>query len=148
MPIVTGEMATMLNVLGLRKGDNRILDVIVLVGPDMEVENVDWGDVQSTYYLFRPAGTELLFEDEVLVSAMVRTQPDSADETYGPYPRPGNLLEGLCPTATRAEVAALLGQPERTGPNFDRYEVNDRYLHFEFDAAGRVAKLSALLEPV
>ncbi|MFF3228151.1 hypothetical protein ACFYV7_35525 [Nocardia suismassiliense] len=148
MPIVTGEMAAMLNVLGLRKGDNRILDVIVLVGPSMEVEQFDFGDVQSTYYLFRQAGTELLFENEVLVSAMVRTQPDSEDETYALYPRPDNLLEGLSPTATRTEVTALLGQPERTGPNFDRYEVNDHYLHFEFDAAGRVAKLSALLEPV
>ncbi|CAM4483090.1 hypothetical protein NONI108955_33715 [Nocardia ninae] len=148
MSIVTGEMAAMLNVLGLRKGDNRILDVIVLVGPEMEVEDFDWGDVQSTYYLFRRAGTELLFEDEVLVSAMVRTQPDGEDETYGLYPRPGELLEGLSPTATRTEVAAALGKPERTGPNFDRYEINDHYLHFEFDAAGRVAKLSALLEPV
>ncbi|QBS39456.1 hypothetical protein [Nocardia sp. CS682] len=148
MSIVTGEVAAMLNVLGLRKGDNRILDVIVLLGPEMEVEDFDWGDVQSTYYLFRRAGTELLFEDEVLVSAIVRTLPDSADETYRPYPRPGALLEGLSPNATRSEVTALLGQPERAGPNFDRYEVNNRYLHFEFDPAGRVAKLSALLEPV
>ncbi|MFI9402035.1 hypothetical protein [Nocardia sp. NPDC052316] len=148
MPIVTGEMAAMLNVLGLRQGDKRILDVIVLLGPEMEVEHADWGEVQSTYYLFRRAGTELLFEDELLVSAMVRTQPDSEDETYGLYPRPDNLLEGLSPNATRTEVTAVLGQPERTGPNFDRYEVNDHYLHFEFDAAGRIARLSALLEPV
>jgi hypothetical protein len=148
MGIVRGEMAVMLGVLGLRKGDAGILDAIVLVGPSMKVEEFDWDGEQSTYYIFPSAGTELLFENDVLVSAIVRTQPDSADETYGLYPRPNDLVEGLSPTATRPEVAALLGEPERTGPNFDRYEVNGRYLHFEFDAAGHTAKLSALLEPV
>lgn len=147
MTTVTGEMAVMLNVLGLRQGDDRILDVIVLVGPKMEVEEFDWEDERSTYFIFRPAGTDLLFENDVLVSAMVRTQPDSEDDAYGVYPRPNRLVDGLSPTATRAEVAARLGKPERTGPNFDRYEVNGRYLHFEFND-GRIAKLSALLEPV
>jgi hypothetical protein len=148
MATVTGELAVLLGVLGLRKGDGRILDAIALVGPTMEVEEFDWDDERSTYYVFRPAGTELLFENEVLVSVTVRTQPDAQDETYGRYPRPDNLLTGLSPTATRAETAALLGKPERTGPSFDRYEVNGHYLHVEFDATGRAARLSALLEPV
>ena len=37
--------------------------------------------------------------------------------------------------------------PERAGPNFDRYQVNQRHLHLEFDSNGRVARPSALLEP-
>lgn len=148
MTIISGEMAVMLGVLGLRQGDSRILEAIALVGPTMKVDEFDWGEERSTYFIFHPAGTELLFENDVLVSAMVRTQPDSQDETHGVYPRPNDLVEGLSPTATRAEVAAMLGKPERTGPNFDRYEVNGHYLHFEFDAAGHTARLSALLEPV
>jgi len=147
MATVAGEMAVVLGVLGLRQGDSRILDAIVLVGPAMEVEKFD-DDERSTYFIFRPAGTDLLFENDVLVSAMVRTQPDSEDETYCLYPRPNDLVEGLSPTAARAEVAALLGKPERTGPNFDRYPVNGRYLHVEFDAAGHAARLTALLDPV
>ncbi len=79
---------------------------------------------------------------------MVRTQRDGQDETYGLYPRPTALIDGLPPTALRADVAALLGNPERVGPNFDRYEVNKRYLHFEFDSDSRVSKVSALLRPV
>lgn len=85
--------------------------------------------------------------NDVLEMVMVRTQPDSPDATYGRYPRPAALIEGLAATATRAEVAAFLGAPERVGPSFDRYEVNDRYLHFEFDSSSRVARVSALLEP-
>lgn len=148
MTIVRGEMAVMLDVLGFPQGDDRILEVIALVGPTMEVEEFDWHEERSTYFIFRPAGTDLLFESDVLISAIVRTQPDNEDETYGPYPRPNDLVEGLSPTATRAEVAALLGKPERAGQNFDRYEVNGHYLHFEFDATGHTAKLSALLESV
>ncbi|GGP51816.1 hypothetical protein [Saccharothrix coeruleofusca] len=145
---ITGEMAVLLGVLGHRQGDSRILDAIALVGPDMEVEEFDFDGEKSTYFTFKQAGTDLLFEDDVLVSVMVRTQPDEQDETYGRYPRPAALVDGLSPTATRAEVTALLGTPEQTGPSFDRYRVNNRYLHFEFDPHDRITKLSALLEPV
>lgn len=148
MTTITGEMAVMLDVLGYRLGDDRILKAIILVGPRMEVEEFDFDGEQSKYYTFKPAGTDLLFENTVLVSAMVRTQPDSQDETYGLYPRPTALIDGLSPTATREEVTAFLGAPERVGPDFDRYEVNERYLHFQFDANGRVARVTALLEPI
>ncbi|SDD80683.1 hypothetical protein [Actinokineospora iranica] len=148
MATVTGEMTVLLDVLGRGQGDSRILEAIILVGPRMDVEEFDFDGEKSTYFTFKPAGTDLLFENGVLVSVMVRTQPDSQDETYGRYPRPAALIDGLSPTATRAEVTALLGDPERVGPNFDRYEVYDRYLHFEFDSHSRVARISALLEPV
>ncbi|MGC7102098.1 hypothetical protein ACPZ19_46140 [Amycolatopsis lurida] len=141
-------MAVFLDVLGYRQGDSRILEAIALVGPDMKVEEFDFDGEKSTYFTFKPAGTDLLFEDDVLMSVMVRTQTDSQDETYGLYPRPAALIDRLSPTATRADVTALLGNPERVGPNFGRYEINKRYLHFEFDSNSRVAKLSALLEPV
>lgn len=148
MTTVTGEMASMLDVLGSRQGDDRILEVIGLLSPDMEVEEFDFDGEKSTYFTFKAAGTDLLFENEVLVSIMVRTQPDSQDSTYGSYPRPTALIEGLSPTATRNEVAALLGDPERVGPDFDRYEVGNRYLHVEFDSNNRIGKLSALLEAI
>lgn len=145
MTTATGEMAVFLDVLGHRQGDSRILEAIALVGPDMEVEEFNFDGKKSTYFTFKPAGTDLLFENNILVSVMVRTQPDSQDPTYGLYPRPAALVDELYPTATRAEITALLGNPERVGPNFDRYEVNKRYLHFEFDLNSQVAKLSALL---
>jgi hypothetical protein len=148
MTTINGEITVFLDVVGRRQGDNRILEAIVLVGPKMEVEEFDFGGEKSTYFSFKPAGTDLLFQNKVLVMAMVRTQPDSQDETYGLYPRPSALIEGLSATATRAEVTAMLGTPERAGPNFDRYEVNGHYLHFEFDSSSRLARLSALLHPV
>lgn len=148
MPIVTGEIAVMLDVLGYRQGDDRILEAIVLLGPVMEVEEFDFDGEKSTHFDFKPAGTELVFENDVLEMIMVRTQPDSQDETYGLYPRPAALVDGLSSTASRAEVSAFLGDPEHVGPNFDRYKVNRRYLHFEFDSNSRVARMSALLNPV
>ncbi|MFD5828016.1 hypothetical protein [Lentzea sp. NPDC060358] len=148
MTTVSGEITVFLDVLGLRQGDSRILDAIVLVGPAMEVSEYDFDGEKSTYFVFKEAGTELLFEDDVLASAMVRTQPDPEDETYGQYPRPGALVQGLSATATRDEVTAALGSPERSGPSFDRFQVDNRYLHFEFGANGRVARISALLEAV
>jgi hypothetical protein len=148
MATISGEMSVFLDMIGCHQGDNRILEAIALVGPKMEVEEFDFGGEKSTYFSFKPAGTDLLFQNKVLVMAMVRTQPDSQDATYGLYPRPTALVEGLSPTATRAEVTAMLGIPERVGPNFDRYEVNGHYLHFEFDSSSRVARLSALLHAV
>lgn len=148
MATVTGEAALLLDVLGCRQGDSRILEAVALVGPGMEVEEFDLDSGKSTYFVFKPAGTDLLFENDVLVSVMVRTQPDSQDPGYGRYPRPTALIDGLSPTATRAEVAAFLGTPERTGRTFDRYEVNKRYLHFAFGPDGRTGRLSALLEPI
>lgn len=146
---VTGEIAVMLDVLGNRQGDSRILEVIVLVGcVKMDVENFDFDGEKSTHFTFKRAGTELIFENDILVSIMVRTQPNDQDEVYGAYPRPATLIDGLSPTATRAEVSALLGNPEHVGPNFDRYKVIEHYLHFEFDSNSRVARLSALLEAV
>ena len=148
MTTVTGEVAVLLDVLGCRKGDSRILEAIALVGPGMEVEEFDSDSEKSTYFVFRPAGTELLFENDVLVAVMVRTQPDAQHPGYGRYPRPTALIDGLSPTATRAEVTAFLGAPERTGRAFDRYEVNEHYLHVEFAPNGGIGMLSALLEPV
>lgn len=148
MVTVTGEMAVMLDVLGLPQGDGRILEAIALVGPAMEVEEFDWGSETSTYFIFKPAGTDLLFEDGVLVSVIMRMQPDAQDPGYGVYPRPEALIDGLAPTATRAEVEDFFGVPERTGTGFVRYEANERYLHVEFNSDGRIGKLSALLEAV
>lgn len=148
MTTVSGEIAVLLDVLGHREGDSHVLQAIVLVGPRMEVSEYDFDGEKSKYYVFKDAGTELLFEDGVLASVMVRTQPDPDDETYGQYPRPAALVEGLSATAERSEVTAFLGEPERSGPSFDRYQVNGRYLHFEFGPNGRVARISALLDPV
>ncbi|WP_414938316.1 hypothetical protein [Amycolatopsis sp. cmx-11-51] len=126
----------MLDVPDHRQGDSRILEAIVLMGAHFDGEN-------STHLLFKPVGTEMAFEEDVLEMSMVRTRPD---DTYGWYPRPAALVKGLSPTATRAEVIALLGDPERVGPPFGRYEVNKHCAHFEFDSHDRVARISALLE--
>ena len=148
MVTVTGEMAVMLGVLGLRQGDSRILDAIALLGPAMEVRELDWGEEKSTYFVFKPSGADLLFEDGVLTAAIVRMRTDPEDPGYQPYPRPTALVDGLAPDATRPDVEGLLGAPERSGPSFVRYEANERYLHVEFAEDGRVGKVSALLEAV
>ena len=145
---ITGELATFLAVLGQRQGATPILDAIVLVGPQMETESFDWGDDQvSTYFAFTDAGTDLIFENDVLTSSIIRTQPDPEDESYGVYPRPDALIDGLPMSADRAQVAAMFGSPERTGPDFDRYQVNGHYLRFGF-RGDRIATLSPMLEPV
>jgi len=146
MLTINGEMTIQLDALGHRRGDSRILAAIVLVGPRMEISEFTSGEQISRHYLFKPAGTELLFENDILVSVMVRTRPDPDDTTYGTYPRPSALIEGLSPTATRAEVMAFLGNPQRMGRTFYLYDVNQHHLHFEFDQQGQTAKISALLQ--
>ncbi|GAA4714419.1 hypothetical protein APR04_004112 [Promicromonospora umidemergens] len=145
MATVTGDIAVMLSVLGLRKGDARILDALVLLGSGMETTELDWGDETSTYLVFRSTGTDVHFTDDVLTSFMVRVQPDTEESGYDPYPRLADLVEGLPLTATRSEVEEHFGVPERTGPTFLRYEANDQYLHLEFDAQDRITMVSALL---
>jgi hypothetical protein len=141
---ITGEMAVMLDVLGLRRGDDRILKAWVLVGPDMTIEEFDLVDVQSTYYTFGATGTDILFKDDTLSAVIVRTQPEE-DHGYGLYPRPSALIDGLSATATRGEVADFFGAPERVGADFVRYEANDHFLHVEFNSNSRIGTLSALL---
>lgn len=144
MTTVTGEIAALLDVLGCRTGDNQVLHAMTVIGCldfKMDIEKFDFDGEKSTHFIFKPAGTDLVFENDILEMIMVRTQPDYQDEAYRLYPRPEALVDGLSSTATRAEVTALLGNPERVGPNFDRYEVNQHYLHFEFDSNGRVVSL-------
>lgn len=145
---VTGEVALMLDALGCRQGDGRILDVITLVGPGLEIETFEVDGERSTYFTFRSAGTDLIFEDDILVSVTVWTREDGRAGNQGVYPRPAALVDGLPLAALRTEVTALLGVPERVGAHFDRFAEDRGYLHVEFDGDGRVTRISTLLEPV
>lgn len=149
MTTITGDMAVMLDVLGLHQGDNRILDVVVLAGPAMDVDECDFDGEKSTHFVFKPTGTEIVFENDIVEMVMVRTRPDQQDASFRVYPRLAALVDGLDPaTATRAEVIEFLGKPVRVDAGFEQYAVNGRYLHVEYDAEDRITKLSALLEAI
>lgn len=63
-----------------------------------------------------------------------------------PYPSPDSLIEGLGAGAGRDEVRAVLGEdPERTGGAFDRWQVGDRFVHFECSGPGGALSLISLM---
>ncbi len=138
---LSGELTTFLAVLGLEQGDERILDAIALVDLPTDEQGYLRDDGTTVDYLsMRPSGTDFAFTNGVLSSISIRTQsmPD-----YGVYPRPDSLIDGLDSTATREEVAALLGAPERSGPAWDRYPSDDHFLHFEY-REGRIALVTVM----
>ena len=139
---LTGEITTMLGVLGLPQGDGEALDAMVLVGMPSETKEITDGDSSRLYLTAREAGTDFLFEDRELTSVIIRTQPKAK---YGAYPRPDALIDGLPGTATRDDVLALLGEPEWSGPVADRFLVDGRYAHFEYDPSNRIARITLMM---
>ncbi|MBG6238423.1 hypothetical protein IWX78_001395 [Mycetocola sp. CAN_C7] len=139
---ISGELTTMMNVLGLQPADDRVLDAIDLVGGLSENSVFEEGDLTVLYLTARDAGTDFLFENRTLASVIIRTQPQAK---YGAYPRPDALIDGLSGAATRAEVVARFGVPEWTSATADRFVVDGRYLHVEFDGSGRLVRITLMV---
>lgn len=140
---ISGELTTMLGVLGLEQGDGGALDAMALVGMPSETSEFVEGGTTQLYLTARDSGTDFLFEDRRLTTVIIRTQPKAK---YGAYPRPDALIDGLSGTASRDDVRDALGAPEWSSPAADRFLVDDRYVHFEYDAAGRIARITVMTE--
>lgn len=138
---MTGEMTAMLDVLGLPLGDDRALEAMALVGLPTERDEFRDSGLDRTYLVAREAGTDFVFNDGELTSVIVRTQPKG---DYAAYPRPDALIDGLAGTATRDEVLARFGEPVKSTAASDRFAIDGRFLHFEYDATGHVARLTAM----
>ena len=140
----SGEIAVFLSALGAREGSLEILEIIGRVGPRMERHEVARGGVSWTYLVFGPHGVTLQLKDGVLVGALVYLVDEEAG---GTYPRPDALIDGLVLPASRADVRALLGAPDRSSQLLDLYRFGDRYLSFDL-VDEQVVSVSAMLADV
>lgn len=122
-------------------GGDPSADLVVLLGGQFEATPTDRYDgTDSAYWCFHEAGTELLWIDTVLSSAEIFVQGD-AENGYAPYPR--QLFAELLNAATRTEVEATLGVPDRSGQwqgaKWIRYDQDaGNRLRFQFDDSGQI----------
>ena len=129
---IPGEITTFCQAVGHRRaeGGQASVDIVKLLGPDMVVETFD----DDTYWGFESQGAELLWRDQVLISATFFVAGDP-DNGYRPYPR--RLFDAFDNRADVAQVITALGSPSVTGgPGHDwiRYDelVEGTRLHFQF----------------
>lgn len=67
--------------------------------------------------------------------------------TLANYPRPTEFVRGATVTSTKADITALLGEPEKSGDSHVRYVVEGRYVHFGFDAeTGTLDQITLMAE--
>lgn len=125
-----GEIDTFLAAVGHSpaEGNPASIDILGLLSTNVDKQTFD----SETYWSFFDVGAELLWRDQVLISSCVFTQGDP-DNGYDPYPR--SLFTEFSNRATPAQVQAVLGAPDATGPEWIRYDdIHGAGLHLQFDA--------------
>lgn len=141
MTALAGPITRFLALVGLRQQDDRVLEVIELVGTTFERE--EFTDPDAVYWSFLERGVTVLFQDDELASIMFDIMPEQPGG--GVWDEP--LITGLPLAPDEAEVREFFGEPERTGraPNgpWLRYRLDKGYLHFEY-AKESLARISLL----
>ena len=132
LPLLAGDMVTIISAIGTGKTSPEHLRLIVLGGARMEIEEEERSGIPWESHYFGRSGMMLQFRDSVLVGALVCLV---ANESGGmaAYPRPNNLIDGFPPPWTRAQVLERVGTPERSSLYMELFLINDRYVRFEFD---------------
>lgn len=139
-----GEISEFLGALGSKNGSAEIARTFALSALPSSVDEYREDGVSVKYLSANDAGTVYLFEDDVLTTVFLHPAGDGGDIQR--YPSRDSLIEGLGAGAGRDEVRAVMGQePERTGGAFDRWQVGERFVHFEFAGPGGTLSLVSLM---
>ncbi|WP_375000982.1 hypothetical protein [Aeromicrobium sp. CTD01-1L150] len=141
---LTGEITTVLGALGQGIYDEGGLSLFGLAGATYEDDEFP-GELYRT---FTPHGIAVQYEgdDSEMLAQAVFVYLEARDGA-DPYPTPDGLIGGLpLSGASRDDVRAHLGEPERTADGFDAFAVDGRFLHVEYGTNGTVSMVTAMLE--
>ena len=134
-------MTVFFDALGAREGTSPVYDLIAHIGVAFDFTDPIEGEFS---YIFSKRGAEVVFADHLVVMVTVVTVPEGEFAAWT-----GEMVTGLDPRASRAEVMNALGTPERVGEDgsWARFTAGpERYIHVEFDTQDRARRWSALDE--
>jgi hypothetical protein len=129
--------------------------VTALIASDCLTESTDpdyeEGEARRTYLTCREKGYSFIVLDGRIVTAHVYAKPSEGFDQF-PSPLPGALPS----TATREEVIARFGPPERSGAPmtisglrrkgpWDRFHLGPIYIHFQYSESGGSIEMVTLM---
>ncbi|WP_431843294.1 hypothetical protein [Calidifontibacter indicus] len=143
MTTMTGAITPYLAVLG-RPEDDPDVRALFDAQSDAAVTQTFHGPY-AHYVSFHADGVGFLFEKNGLRAVTFYVE---AEDDFSAYPEPQNLLDGL-DAYTRDGVRAALGEPTASrGDDWDIYEVDGRFVHFEYDDEAVAWTVTLLAERV
>lgn len=144
----------LLAVIGESVDSTAVRDLVEADGLEESVEtNLEEGEPQRAYLSNPAAGYQLLQHSGRVVSAFLFAEPAKGFEAF-----PGPLPGGLSRWATRSEVRARFGVPERKGDAvtipglgrqgaWDRFDVGTVHVHFQYTEPEQRIRLVTIMAP-
>jgi hypothetical protein len=134
MPEVTsGDLATYLRASGAAPGSADLAAAMAIVGGDFTVDDTPYTG-PGDHYLVAPTGeVAILIQRNIATAIFLRIR---GGEGFEPYSRVSGLFPGSTTAPAREEIRGLFGEPMRSAAAYDLFEVDDRFVHVEYDAEG------------
>lgn len=131
---LSGEIKIYLNSLGKKKGNEKILDAMVLPGPRFTMETMEIEGIEYSSYQFLEHGVAFSFTDKILDAIFIFMV---ANKEYDEYLLGDKLFDNIESYSTRAEVVESFGVPDIEKDKFVKYYLcKSKYIHFEFNSDG------------
>lgn len=133
-PKLTGTITTFLTALNHPELDEEVQTVISVLGESYETETYNDTGVEEKYLSAPEQGVELLLDDGILNTIFIYATPTDENEVFSDWE---GLIDGLNEDSTREEIRAIVGDPVKTATLYDLYQVEDRFIHFQFDESSQ-----------
>jgi hypothetical protein len=131
---LSGEIGTYLECIGLKEGNSKILDAMVLPGPRFTIETMEIEGIEYSSYQFLEHGVEFNFTDKLLKAIFIFMV---ANKEYDEYLLGDKLFDNIESYSTRTEVVESFGVPDIEKDKFVKYYLcKSKYIHFEFNSDG------------
>lgn len=131
---LSGEVCTYLECIGLKEGNSKILDAMVLPGPRFTMETMEVEGIEYSSYQFLEHGVAFSFTDKILDAIFIFME---ANEEYDKYVLGDRLFNNIESYSTRTEVVESFGVPDIEKNEFVKYYLcKSKYIHFEFNSDG------------
>lgn len=141
-PKLTGTITTFLVALNHPEVDEEVQTVIGVLGESYETETYNDTEVEEKYLSAPAQGLELLLNDGILNTIFIYAAPTDENEVFSDWE---GLIDGLNGDSAREEIRSILGEPVKTATLYDLYQLEDRFIHFEFDESSqRLNKLTLM----
>lgn len=128
--ILLGNVNIFMDCIGRAIPDKKILDAVSIVAMDFEISETSYDGEKISYWEFFKRGVTFQFdESDTLKVIFLYIQNNDG---YLRYPFLDDLIVGVNYDSSKSEVEKLLGPSRRQGQKWIKYEMENKYLHFEF----------------
>lgn len=125
-----GNVNIFIDCIGRALPDKKILDAVSIVAMDFEISETSYDGEKISYWEFFKIGVTFQFdESDTLKVIFIYIQNN---DEYLRYPFLDDLVVGASYDSSKFEIEKLLGPSRRQGQKWIKYEMENKYLHFEF----------------